>query len=131
MKINVKAQQIVLTPAISDYLTKRLAGVKKFLGVIDDAAIAQVEVGKTTKHHKSGNYFIAEIHLRAWGKEFTAKAVESDLYAAIDKMRDELVGEITAHKEKKVANERDGSRTIKELLHHVRGIREEKETDND
>lgn len=124
MKINVKAQQITLTPAISDYLTKRLASVKKFLGSIDDAAIAQVEVGKTTKHHKSGDYFIAEIHLRAWGKDFTAKATESDLYAAIDKMKDELVGEITAHKDKKVTNERTGNRTIKDLLHHVRGLRE-------
>lgn len=127
MKINVKAQQIVLTPAISDYLAKRLATVKKFLGAIDDAAIAQVEVGKTTKHHKSGDYFKAEIHVRAWGKDFTAKAEESDLYAAIDKMKDELVGEITAHKDKKVTNERAGSRTIKDLLHHVRELRADKD----
>ncbi len=116
-----------LTPAIASYLEKRLATVKKFLGATDDAAIAKVEVGKTTRHHKAGDHFKAEIHLRTWGKEFSASATESDLYAAIDKMKDELVQELTAHKGRKVSLERKGSRQIKELLHHVRTIRETKE----
>ncbi|OHB25953.1 MAG: ribosomal subunit interface protein [Parcubacteria group bacterium RIFOXYD2_FULL_52_8] len=129
MKINVKAQQIELTPAIASYLEKRLLGVKKFLGVIEDAAIAQVELGKTTRHHKAGDFFKCEVHLRAWGKVFSASATESDLYAAIDKMKDELVQELTAHKGKKISVERKGSRQIKDLLHHVRTIRGEREAD--
>ena len=129
MKINVNAQQIVATAAISSYLEKRLLGMRKFLGVADATALAHVELGKTTRHHKTGDYFKAEVHLQVWGKRFSASATESDLYAAIDKMRDELVQEVTAHKERKVSLERKGSRQIKELLHHVRTMRkgEEKE----
>ena len=56
MKINIKATNIELTLAISAYAEKKIRTLKKFLDVPD--AVAQVEVGKSTKHHKSSEDFI-------------------------------------------------------------------------
>ncbi|MBI5138759.1 MAG: ribosome-associated translation inhibitor RaiA [Candidatus Vogelbacteria bacterium] len=127
MKINVKSQNMDMTLAISDYLNKRLNHVKKFMGITDDAAIVYVEVGKTSKHHKQGDYFQAEAHLHAWGKEFSATSKQSDLYSAIDEMKDELTREVKEYKNKKTDTARKGDRKIKSLLLEVRGDKE-KET---
>ena len=73
MKTNVKATQMELTSAISDYLSKRLSALDKFVDPTDDSAMCYVEVGKVSHHHKSGDVFRAEINLHLGGKSFRRK----------------------------------------------------------
>ena len=118
MKVNVQAENITLTPDIYEYLEKKLAHVEKLLEE-DPSAIAQVEVGKSTRHHKTGNFYEAKIQLHASGQDVTAVALGESVYAAIDGMKDELTRELTAHKDKNLTQVKKGGRLFKRLFHKV------------
>ncbi|GMQ94934.1 MAG: ribosome hibernation promoting factor [Patescibacteria group bacterium] len=119
--INVKATNIELTPAISAYVEERVKALDKFIVAKDpDSVLANVEVGKVTQHHRSGDIFRAEINLHIGGEYFRAVSEKDDLYAAIDEMRDEIVREITSYKKKKRDLLRKGSAKIKKLLKGIR-----------
>ena len=87
MNINIKTIGISLTPSISDYVNKRMESVNKFMEN-DPSAICSFEVGKTTQHHKRGDVFRAEAHIVAAKRDIYVDSEQSDLYAAIDAVRD-------------------------------------------
>lgn len=115
MKINIKATGIELTPAISEYVEKKVSSLDKYLESNQDAVI-QVEVGKSTQHHKSGDVFRAEFHIRGAGLDLYAASEQSDLYAAIDLVRDEMIGNLTQKKGKKETLARRGGRMVKDVI---------------
>ena len=114
MKINIKATNIELTPAISNYVEKKVSVIEKYIGQAD--AVAQVEVGKSTQHHKSGDVFRAEVHVAGAGLDLYAVSEQSDLYAAIDVVKDEIVAKTMHTKGKREAMARRGARAIKNML---------------
>ena len=117
MKHNIKTIEISLTPAISDYLEKKIAHLDKFLNPkISEIAMCYVEVGKSTKHHKKGDFFITEINLHLGGKSFQAKVEKDDLYASIDMAIDEMVEEVKSFKDKKHSLIKRGGAKIKALI---------------
>lgn len=116
MKINEKATNIELTADIRDYLYKKLSYLKKIVDVSDDSIICDVELGKTTLHHKSGDVFKAEINFLIQGKSFYSVAETEDLYASIDKVQDDLVREIKAYKDKQLTQSRKGGAKIKDMI---------------
>lgn len=121
MKTNVKATQMELTSAISEYLSKRLSALDKFVDPTDDSAMCYVEVGKVSHHHKSGDVFRAEINLHIGGKSFRAEAQESDLYAAIDVVKDEMIAELRSNKTKTLSLLRRGGQKIKGMFKSMTG----------
>lgn len=116
MRHNTKTTNIELTPAISDYLDKRLSALDKFISPDDESAHCQVEIGKTTRHHKQGDVFKAELNLHIAGKNLYANAEKDDLYAAIDEVKDEMVRQITQHKDKNTTLTRKGALAIKNII---------------
>jgi ribosomal subunit interface protein len=94
MPTTIKATNMDLSQAISDYVTKRVDSLEKVLPIHDPAVVVRVEVGKTTEHHKQGDVFRAEIHIEAYGKDYYAKSTQDDLYAAIDEVRDEMFRQV-------------------------------------
>ncbi len=117
MQIKIKAVNIELTSAISAYVDEKIKSVEKFAIVHDDEEIlVEVEVGKTTKHHNSGDIFRVEVGMRVRGKHFRAVSEKSDLYAAIDDVRNELVRELNSFKGRERTMMRRGAGMIKNLL---------------
>src|SRR3989344_8085763 len=110
--VNIKATNFSLTPSIEDYVQKKVASLEKFLKNTE-STLVNVEVGKTTRHHKSGDVFRAEIHIQAAGEEFYATIDKDDLYAAIDEVRDEVVREMTSSRKKALRLLRKGGQKIK------------------
>ena len=104
-----------LTPAIQDYAEKRISkGIVKY---ITEAGVVAITVGKITNHHKNGDIFVAEANVSTpLGKVYNAVSEKSDLYEAIDDLRDTLVRELSSSKDKKEALWRRGARTIKKLV---------------
>ena len=104
-----------LTEAIKDYAEKRVSkGIVKY---VTEAGIVAITVGKTTNHHKNGDVFIAEANIETpLGKTYNAVSEKSDLYEAIDDLRDTLVRELSSSKDKKDTLWKRGSRKIKQLL---------------
>lgn len=117
MQINIKATAIELTPAIYNYVMDKMTSCKKFLNVEDEEAIKfNVEVGKTTRHHKEGDLFRAEVNLNFNGQILRVEKTEEDLYAAIDVAKDELIEQINNFNKKKNTLFKRGARALKSVL---------------
>ncbi len=116
MNIQIKTKGgLALTPAITEYVHKRVASFEKFLSG-DTTAQAAIELGKSTNHHKHGDIFSAEVHLVAKGRDLFAGAEKEDLYAAIDAIKDEVLRELSSAKEKRLSTLRRGGAKVKNII---------------
>lgn len=98
---------------------KKISSLEKFLKN-GEQTLCEVELGKTTEHHKSGDIFRAEVNIVESGNTQTyAVAEEADLYAAIDIVRDEAERGIVARKKKKETLFKRGAIKFKELLKRI------------
>ena len=123
MKINiVRAENIDLTDALRTYVEKKLRKISKtYVRAGDESAICDIELGKTTHHHKAGDIFHAEFNLHIAGKDLYVEAQESDLYAAIDEAQDELRRQLKSHREKRLTLIRKGGKRLKDLVRGFTG----------
>ena len=103
-----------LTDPIRAYVEEKLLGLSKFTSHFEPVATCDVEVGKTSDHHNKGKFFKAEINMNIPGDLLRVAVVEEDLYAAIDKAKDELKRQLVERKEKLATQERRGHQQFKE-----------------
>ena len=128
MNIKIHSKNFDITPAIKDYINKKISSLEKFLE-IKEGAICEVEIGRTTQHHKSGDIFRAEVNMLEIGnKQVYAVAEEVDLYTAIDIVRDEAERTIVSRKSKRFTMIRRGGAVIKNILksinmENIRGLK--------
>ncbi len=114
MKTNTKATNISITPETSEYLDKKLATLEKITN--DNEMFCEIELGRTSRHHASGDVFRAEINCHSRGKDFRAVAEKESLHSAIDSVKDEILREIKSHKSKRMALMRRGGAKIKNMI---------------
>lgn len=112
--IQIKATNIELTDAIRDYVEKRFTLIDKFMH--SSAESVQVEVGKTSNHHKQGDIYKAEVNLSVGGKKFYAVAETEDLYGSVDAVKEDIVRQLTTNKDRSETLFRRGARSIKKML---------------
>jgi len=124
MKINIKATNLELTPAITVYIEEKINGLEKFISgealkqwdESNQAAVeATVEIARTTNHHRQGDVYRAEINLKVPGRILRAEAEQWDMRVAIDQAKDELQVELKKYKNKQETQFRKGSRMLKKL----------------
>ncbi len=114
MEIIFKTKEFVLTPSTEDYIHKKLENLEKFLsGFGEELTKIEVELGRTTSRHRTGDIFRAEINLSVGSKLFRVESEQDDLFAAIDEVRDDLEQEIKKFKTKKETIFIRGARSIK------------------
>jgi ribosomal subunit interface protein len=114
MRITFKATNVELTNELREYTEKRLNSIS-LLSQTEDTLIS-VELAQTTRHHKSGDIFKAEVMVHMPGKQFRAESEKGDIHTAIDDMRDELAEMITSNKTKAHTLFRRGALKAKEML---------------
>lgn len=120
MNIKIRSKDYELTPAIEEYINKKLSSLDKFLG--SDNVLCEVEIGKSTDHHKSGDIFKAEVNITKSGsRQFYAVAEESDLYASIDVVRDQAEREIVNSKNKEETIFRRSASKLKNIIKGITG----------
>lgn len=115
MNINIKATGIELTPAISEYADKKVSSLDKYFNEKEEV-VAQVEIGKITQHHRSGEVFRAEVHVTGAGYDLYAASEKEDLYAAIDKVKDEITRELVSKKDRDLTRTKKGGQIIKNMM---------------
>ena len=98
MKLDLKAKNITLTEAISTFVDGKLASFDSKVKRYGDSVSAEMEVGMTSKHHKKGPIFRAELHIRLPGKLVYAQAEDLNLYTAIIQAKREAEAQIAAFK---------------------------------
>jgi len=115
MTTNIKATNMELTLAISDYVNKKIESISKFIPQ-GEKVVIYVEVGKTTNHHKQGDYFKAEFEVTIGGMKFFTDSKKSDLYKAIDDAKDEIVKQIKSNKKRKNTLFKRGATSVKKMI---------------
>ncbi len=115
MKIKIKTTGFNLTLAILNYVESKLNSLDKILPY-DESIRADVEIGKTTKHHQKGDIFKAEVNLIIPGRLIRVAAEQWDLRVAIDAVKDGLQREIKSNKEKSFSLYKRGARLFKRLI---------------
>ena len=118
MATNIKATNIELTGSISDYVNKKIESINKFVNFGQEINI-YVEVGKTTNHHKQGDYFKAEFGVILDGEKFFVASEKNDLYKAIDDAKDEIVKRIKNNKKRKNTLFKRGATSVKKMIKGV------------
>jgi ribosomal subunit interface protein len=119
MKINLLSKNIVLTPEIEKYISKKITNLSKLLGKIekkDGGVVMNFDVSKSSRHHRSGAVFHADCLVRIKGKRFYSSADEEDLYAAIDQVKENLFREISQYKDRKQTLYRRGAKSVKKMM---------------
>lgn len=118
MTTNIKGTNIELTKAIIDYVNKKLNSIKKVIASGYEVD-AHIEVGKTTNHHKQGDYFKAEFDMKIDGEKFFTTSEKSDLYKAIDEAKDQIVDKIVKSKKRKNTLFKRGAISVKKMVKGV------------
>lgn len=117
--IKIQTTNLDKTPALERYVRDKLAMLRKYFNHFTgetDELIFEVEIGRTTEHHKQGEIFRAEINFTAADKLLRAEATEEDLYAAIDEAKDTMEERMRAHKTRHIDRIRKGAAKIKERI---------------
>ncbi len=116
MNINIKASNLELTDTIKDYINKKIKSIAKLVNADEASLLIEVKVGKRKGHHKAGDAFKAEINFTMSGTYLSMESSRETLYAAIDKVRDEIVAEIKKTKTRKNSLGKKGGRKIKGII---------------
>lgn len=119
MTINLQSKGMELTPAIHDYVIKRITNLEKLLEKLEmegGSAVVSFDLSKNTNHHKAGSIFHADCRIQIRGEEFYGSADEEDLYVAIDVVKENLFREISKNKDRKQTLFKRGAASVKKML---------------
>lgn len=98
MNISISYKNIESTEALEKHVREKIGSLEKFIK--NEAAYAQVEIGKPSDHHNKGEVFYAEVNLELGGHLLRAESRHEDLYAAVNDARDKLEREFKDLKDK-------------------------------
>lgn len=101
---------------VADYLQKKIDMLDKFIDPTDTSTLCEVEIGRTSNHHKSGDIFRTEINIRMDGKQFRAVAEDTTPNSSIDDAKDEMARELSNYKTKQITMLRRGGAAVKNIL---------------
>ena len=116
MKYTTKATDMELSASVEEYIGKKMAALDKIVTHFDGVATAEVEAGRTTRHHRSGAVFRVEIMVHVKKKDLRAEATGKTVLEAMDKAQDDMRTELERFKEKSVDSIKTGGRAIKKIL---------------
>lgn len=116
MKLNLKATDINISPQVRSYLERKLLSLTKLVDFDDPAVTIDAELGRTTRHHQTGDVFFAEINIYRGKESFRAVTNRPDIMSAIDGMRDAIARELSSRKDKQVSLIRRSGQVAKAIL---------------
>jgi len=119
MKINFQAKNMEITPAIHDYVMKRVTNLGKLLNDIESKTgeiLVNFTVAKTTNHHKGGEVFRSDCSIVTKRGKFYSSVDQEDLYSAIDTVKENLFREISKDKDRKQTLFKRGASSVKKMM---------------
>lgn len=120
MRFTIRQKNIELTEPLLAYIESKL--LKPVTRLMKEASIAElpimdIEVSRSTRHHRKGQVYRMAVSLSIGKKLLRAEAENEDIRAACDILEEELEGEIHKFKDKGGATMRRGARVAKKELH--------------
>ncbi len=120
MRKIVKGTGLELSPAMDSAVDKVIAALEKYVDPSDTSAIAEVELARTTNHHRSGDIFRAEINFHSRIGSLRAEAEKEDMYVALAAAKDELVESLRTKKSKRIDFVRKSGLKLKNMLRSMK-----------
>lgn len=96
-----------MTEAIRQYVEEKFQSLRKYE---QDLQHVDVQIGKETNHHHKGDVFTCSATLEVPGDVLKIERNESDLYSAIDKVKDHFRETLAQRKSKLDDQQRAGDR---------------------
>lgn len=112
----LKGTGLELSPAIEAAIDRVIEAIDKYVDPTDTSALADIEVGKTTNHHRSGEIFRAEINFHSRLGSLRAEAEKEDMYSAITAAKDEIIEILRSKKSKKIDFVKRSGLRLKNML---------------
>ncbi len=105
MRVNVKTTNFDITPSVEALAEgKLISPVNKLIAKIDRNTdiVFDIELGRTTKHHRKGKIWRAEVQISLPGLKnmLRAEALAESLEEAVNLAKNEITQEIKKYKEK-------------------------------
>ena len=91
MEINLTGHHVEVTPALREYVNRKLGRVARHFDHVTSARVILTVEKQSSK---------AEANLHVSGADLFANASHHDMYAAIDLLADRIDGQVRRHKEK-------------------------------
>ncbi|MFA5318662.1 MAG: ribosome-associated translation inhibitor RaiA [Patescibacteria group bacterium] len=98
MNIQIKFENINSDERLKIYAQEKVAMLAKYLGDIQVLDV-KVKLSMTSNHHQKGDIYECEIALALPGETLRVTKTTSDIYKAIDKVKDHLERAIKKYKE--------------------------------
>lgn len=108
MRINIKTDNLKLTPDIEDCINKKIGGLEKFIPKFKKKSYSfekgkppyevWMEIGRADFHHQKGKVFKAEIQINLPQKKLIASAFAEDLRQVITQVERELKQQLKKYK---------------------------------
>lgn len=112
MSLQITGKNIDLTDALKEYVEKKVSDLEKY-GF--DLIQVDVELDTSTHHNKGEDVHHARMNAKIPHEYFSVEAEKSDMYAAIDKCRDEMDKKFRHLKTKYAAKQREANNFQREL----------------
>lgn len=116
IKKTIKATGLSLDPSIDEAIEKVVVAIEKFSDAQDESTLLDIEVGKTTNHHRSGDIFRAEINFHSKIGNLRAEAEKEDLFSALTSAKEEIIEALRSKKSKKMDFVRKNGLKLKHML---------------
>ena len=100
MKIIISTKNISLDDPLKVFVEDKIGSLEKFIKDPNDLVEVRVEMGKPSRHHRSGKVFYAEVNMKMGGKLLRADTKNYDLRTAVVEVKDELQRQIKKFKGK-------------------------------
>ncbi len=99
MTINIVTKNITLDEPLRVFVNQKIGALARYIK--GETVQANVEIGKPSRHHRTGPVFRAEANISIGKRLLRAEASHIDLRAAIVQVKDDLKIQITKLKEKR------------------------------
>lgn len=114
MNIQIQTINLDLTPAIKDFVESKFSTLYRV--VSDQTALCNVDLERTTNHHKQGEVYKVSVRIKTAGEAYQIDTTQEDLYAAIDIAKDDIERNIVNNSKKKRSLFRRTSARFKKLI---------------
>jgi len=112
----IKTTDFQMTKDVSEYLDSKLNTLDKYIPRDDESIKCDVEIGRSTGHHQTGNVFKVEINIAIGKKVLRAETEQETIFAAIDAAKDEIAARLRKDKDRNLRLFKKGSEAIKNFL---------------
>ena len=98
MNVQIKFENLESDERLKNYVNEKVIMLTKYLGDIP-ILDAKVKLVMTSNHHQKGDIYECKIALALPGETLRVSKVTSDIYKAIDKVKDHLARSIEKYKD--------------------------------